>query len=203
MRQSRTPATLAALALMAAAPLLAGTTSLHAQAYAMDAGSIMFGGSATITRSETSSGGASSSITRIAMSPSAEYFVIPNLSVGGTLTLARTSGEGFSGTTVMAGPSASYYFHSPERALHPFVAVRTQFGRSTTTVGDNDVSTNTTGARGAAGGVYMLAANVGVRGEAFYDWTRQSLQDPPAPAASAAATTRTFGLAFGLSVYLF
>lgn len=129
--------------------------------------------------------------------------MVPNLSVGGSLTLTRTSGDGITGTSVVVGPSASYYFYSPTASLHPFVNVRAQLGRVTMAAGQSDITTNVSGARAAAGGVYMLVPNVGLRGEAFFDWARQSLQDPPAPAASASQTIRSFGLAFGLSVYVF
>ena len=165
---------------------------LHAQTFALDRGSINIAGDAAFTSSGSSSNGDDDRTTQFILTPTAHYFVIPGLAVGGDLVVSHFSRENNSSTTFGGGPSVAYYFGRGERKVYPFVSgsvtlLRTSFDNSFT-----NQSTSSTGYRGSGGVLLLLSRSVGITGELFYQGQNSDNFD-----------TNTYGLAFGVSAFVF
>lgn len=162
-------------------------SALHAQTYALDQSSLLLGGNASLTSTGT---GDSDRTSSFVLNPSAQYFIAPGLAVGGDVLLEYTSSDDFSTTRYGIGPTASYFFGSGERSYYPFLsgsvrAVHTNFD------GPSDGATVMT-YRGSGGILIMLSRSIGVTGELFYQMQdREEFE------------VNTFGLAFGISAFVF
>ena len=101
-----------------------------------------------------------------AMTPSASYFVIDNLSVGVDLTffsasskLDRKSDKGTKGSVLAVMPNASYYFNA-STSFKPYLRIGAGYGRIS--LGSDDVTRSYNGFAAAAtvGGAYFITDNV-------------------------------------------
>jgi hypothetical protein len=205
MRRGIRPGHIAGGVLMAAALMSTAMDGLEAQAHALDAGSFRVGGTATATRSSSTTDDLGTfSTSRFGLQPAVQYFLVPQLAVGGTLNLSHTrSGDGRT-TVIGAGPAVTYYFYSPGRTLHPYATTSASFGRWRDRHPAFSNSRNHQGIRGAGGLLVMLAPHVGLTGELFYDRTRSRTSDTfqdgsPIPDNNVS----TVGFAAGFSIFLF
>jgi outer membrane protein len=149
--------------LLTALLLSSSVISAQAQApqYAQDRGVIQIGAATNLTLAIQSISG--SSTTSFTLAPTIGYFVIPNLAVGGTISLSVQSqsagNQSRTATTFGIGPAGTYYFADKNTALAPLVGAGLFF---TTSEGSNAFDFE------FIGGVnYMVSKNVGLTGFAF------------------------------------
>ncbi|HDS01412.1 MAG TPA: hypothetical protein ENO22_12605 [candidate division Zixibacteria bacterium] len=158
--------------------------------YAVDRGSILAGGSAGFV----SVGGDARADERISIftfNPAVLYFAIPNVGVGGQLMFKRESTEGDTKTFYGAGPTAAYFFGGEKSVVFPFLSMSFIYGKKT------DEYTETV-LRFTGGTTYMLARNVGMTGEIFY-----LIENFDMESSDVSVSGNTFGVAFGLSAFIF
>ena len=180
------------LVLVLLAALLPGTA--FAQDFATDRGSWLAGGTASLASHENDFDG--ERLTFVTFNPSVQYFVIPGLTVGGSLDLSYISQEDFANTLVGVGPEVGYYAGGPERRLFPFARARvTLLAASFNTGGGSGRNTNAS-LDLSAGGVLLIARNVGLTGEAFYQHTDFDFDDE-------GSGSNSFGLRFGIAAFVF
>jgi len=92
----------------------------QAQDYATDKGSFLIGGTASL--SSSGSDFEDGRTTALLLRPSAQYFVIPGLAIGGTVGWAYASFDESSLSTLSVGPRLSYFFGRSEQKIYPFVS---------------------------------------------------------------------------------
>ena len=187
--------TMIALGVLAIAPLV---PSAYAQSYAMDRGAWTVGGTASVAHFNLL--GSENGSTAISLFPSVGYFVLPGFLVAATLQYAHSSGSGSTWTGFGAGPSLAYYFGKGSLSFHPYVTAAALFGSDSQEFMGSTSSRGWWSWRGAGGIAFLLARNVAVTGEAFYG---QIHYDLPDAVPSSSQTTDSFGLSFGLSLFLY
>lgn len=165
--------------------LLFAPSSARAQIYAIDAGSILIDGQASII--STGVEDVDDRQTSIFVNPSAQYFFAPGLAIGGEALVNRISSGGDSFTTYGIGPALSYYFGQPDSEAFPFVSGSIFFTDTSEDGGSG------TAFRLSGGAVYMLARNIGLTGEVFY--LKQNLESQ--------RDFDQFGASFGIAAFLF
>ena len=188
--------TMVALGVLAIAPLV---SSASAQSYAMDRGVWTVGGSASVTHSAF---GVNNGSTAISLFPSVGYFVLPGFVVAATLQYVHSTGNGYSSasTGFGAGPRLAYYFGKGPATFHPYVAAAALVGSESRGFMGSTSSNGWWSWRGAGGIAFLLARNVAVTGEAFYG---QVHYDVSGAGESLSQTSASFGLSFGLSLFLY
>jgi len=174
--------------------ILVGTSpyTAHAQTYAVDQGSLLIGGRGSFTSVATDNDGASESdrVNQLFVNPSGQYFITPGLAVGGDVLFSYASDDGSNITRYGIGPSVTYFFGRDERSYYPFVSGSVGVTRFNS--GGLDEGRTQTRYRSSGGVLVMLSRSVGVTGELFYQHIdNDQLQ------------TNAFGLAFGISAFLF
>ena len=190
--------TMIALGVLAIAPLV---PSASAQSYAMDHGAWTVGGTASVAHGSTQ--GFDNGRTAISLFPSVGYFFLPGFLVAATLRYAHSSGGSSTSTGFGAGPRLAYYFGKGSATFHPYVAAAALVGSDSPGFTGSNGSNGSNGWwswRGAGGIAFLLARNVAVTGEAFYG---QIHYDLPDVIPSSSRTTDSFGLSFGLSLFLY
>ena len=187
--------TMIVLGVLAIAPVV---PSASAQSYAMDRGAWTVGGSASVTHSSTP--GLDNGSTAISLRPSVGYFFLPGFVVAATLQYTHGSGSGSTSTGFGAGPRLSYYFGKGSSSFHPYVAGAALFGSDSQEFMGSNSSRGWWSWRGAGGIALLLARNVAVTGEAFYG---QVHYDVPVAGQNLSQTSSSFGLSFGLSLFLY
>ena len=180
----------------------------QAQSYPVDRGSWIVGGSASFT---SQGGGDADRTTSVMLNPSAQFFVLPGLAVGGTLSFFYTSDDLFTTTGLGIGSAVSYYFGRGERTVYPFVSASLSindlsFKADGDQVGSNiDVSTTGTTFDISGGVALMVAKNVGLTGEIFY--LQQNLRETDNQGIETLFGTNLdidmFGLRFGIAAFVF
>ena len=175
----------------------------QAQDYATDKGSFLIGGAASLSSSGNDFEGGRS--TTLSIAPSAQYFVIPGLAVGGTIGWAYASYEDFSFSTLNVGPRLSYYFGRSAQNIYPFVSAAVGYLRSSSDSGAFDQTASGTQFDVSGGATFMIARNVGLTGELFY--TQRSEETDTDVGLLGDITTAfgsdSFGLRFGISAFVF
>lgn len=164
----------------------------YAQNSPVDQGSVLVGGDASLTSTAADSDAASDDrTTQFVLNPTSQYFIIPGVAVGGDVLFGYASDGNASVTRYGIGPAATYFFgRGDERSIYPFLSGSVGVIR----VRDNNLDTSgtQTSYRGAGGVLFMLTRSVGITGELFVQRTDgNQLQ------------TNTFGLAFGVSAFVF
>ena len=160
--------------------------SASAQDYAIDRGSLIIGGSASLTSSSTPSSAFLESSRRVNLTiqPSAQYFVTPNVAVGGSaLFLASGLGDADRDSDVAfgVGPTFSYYFGGEESTVFPYLSTS-----ALVVGGDRELYRG----EASAGVAWMVSRNVALTGEGFLE---ADLED---------TSNNIFGLRFGVRVFL-
>jgi len=163
----------------------------------MDRGVWTVGGSASFTHSAF---GIDNSATSISLFPSVGYFFLPGFLVAATLRYAHSSGSDYTSTSTGfgAGPRLAYYFGSGSVKLHPYLAAAAFIGSERQEFMGLTTSAGVSSWRGAGGIAFLLARNVAVTGEAFYEQAHHGVPD-----GVPSQTTDSFGLSFGLSLFLY
>jgi len=188
--------------------LLVLPEAARAQTYPVDRGSWIVGGSASFT---SQGGDDADRTTSVMLNPSAQFFVLPGLAVGGTLSFSYTSDDLFSTTGLGIGSAVSYYFGRGERTVYPFVSASLSirdfsFKADGDQVGSNiDVSITGTTFDLSGGVALMVAKNVGLTGEIFY--LQQNLRETDNGGSETLIGTDLdidrFGLRFGIAAFVF
>jgi len=153
--------------------------SASAQDYAIDRGSMIIGGTASLTSQSSSFSDDRRWDLRI--QPSTQYFVTPNVAVGGSVLFQAAGIGDDSNVFVGAGPAFSYYFGGPDRSVYPYV-------RTSALVvgGDQELYRGDA----SAGVAWMVSRNVALTGEGFLE---ADLED---------TSNNIFGLRFGVRVFV-
>lgn len=175
----------------------------QAQGYATDRGSFLIGGTASLSSSGNDF--EDGRTTALLISPSAQYFVIPGLAIGGTVGWAYASFDESSVSSLSVGPRLSYFFGTSAQNIYPFVSASVGYLRSSFDSDAVDRTSTGTQFDVSAGAALMIAKNVGLTGELFYTkWSEETdngtilLGD-----IITALGTDSFGLRFGVSAFVF
>jgi hypothetical protein len=157
--------------------------------YATDKGSVMIGG----TFSFLSQGyeDLDTRYTVYELMPSALYFILPDLGVGGTFVWRHASSWDDDITIVGFGPKIAHYFGNPNKATVPFVAASLSYLRETNVYTETDI-------RFSGGFVHLLSSHVGITGEGYYEWQSIKFERTIGSYSGNQA-----GLLFGISAFLY
>ena len=187
------------LALFAGA---AGPRPVFGQSHALDRGSILIGGEASLTStSQKVDGFTMDDVIDLTLAPSAQYFALPGLAVGGGVTV-RHGDEGR--WELGIGPTVTYFFGTGERTWAPYVSGSFAWGRIWQDRWVTEPSWH--GYRAAAGMEMFLASGIGLHTEAFYRYRQYNRGIPEGfdPFQNEAKSEVTvLGLAVGFSIFLF
>jgi hypothetical protein len=163
---------------------------LHAQTSAIDRGSVLLDGDASFT-SNTAGVNNDDRMTLLTVRPAVQYLILPGFAIGGVVSLAHSSLNGLSSTAFGVGPAVTYFFGKGERNFYPFVSGHLNLDRVIYS-GDQDAR-NVFSYRGAGGVLLMLSRSVGLTGELFYRGQN----------SRGNSNSNSFGLAFGVSAFIF
>ncbi len=192
------------------AALIALATPLRAQRTvpaAIDRGSMIVDGSASISRSrstaESDGTEAKATSTQVSLLPSLLYFVAPRFAVGGSLELSRFKNDAVTSTAVGAGPSARLYFAGQSATALPYVGTSVRVSRVSVDIDGSSSPPSTTqlGLEGVAGITFLFSRQVGIVTEAFV--RRQSYSNSVSgnlPATD--VTTTDLGLRVGVAAFI-
>lgn len=156
------------------------------KSYAVDRGSIILGGTAGFSSTGENGG---DRFTRIALTPSLSYFLVPNLAIGGNATYSRFSTSGFSSTFFGIGPTIAYYFGDMNSKSYPFVSSSFFYGRQLDFSSRIDL-------RFSSGVAFLIAKNVAITGEAFFLLINTIDAGPE-------DNGNSFGIEIGISTFIF
>lgn len=165
--------------------------SAIAQTYPMDRGSFLVSGTAGFTSHSTSYDDDAGRTTSFAIRPNVQYFAAPGLALGGVLGFSYHKFDDNSHTTYSVGPAVNYYLGGPEKKVYPYVGVQSSFNFS-------KERTDMSG-KLLAGGVLMIAKNVGLTGEAFYNIFRVDFEEEDRDPMN----DNAFGVTFGIAAFVF
>ena len=201
------------LALVAFALLL--PVAAQAQSYPVDRGSWIVGGGASLT--SQGSDDDEDRTTSASISPRAQYFALPGLALGTSVSLGYTSRENSSTTHIGVGPTVSYYFGRDARTIYPFVSAGFSISQITAEFDapepdfelppdilpslDFEETTTSTTWDLSGGVVVMIAKNVGLTGSAFYQ--KINIDNDDNDPIFRNLDTDVFGLRFGVQVFAF
>jgi len=177
----------------------AQTDPLTAQAYAVDRGSWLLSGTASMTRHRDV--GNDFRTFRIDVSPRIGYFVAPHVAVITNVRLRTASNDAGNSFAWGLGPGIGYYFGGPESRFRPFASARTLFmwDHRSASDGQWDRDYTSMGWLVSAGTVVMLASQVGVSAELFYQWDRVTVGGT----GGAGNEAERLGLQFGIAAFVF
>jgi len=146
------------------------TTQIFSQQYAADKGAMWIAG----TGSFTSSGGDlfedmdENRATCISFTPAVNYFVIPNVFVGGAIELSTDSQGDYKDTGFGVGPHAGYVFANESSTALPYVDAGFRYYSTKYEGGSWDSKTTGSDIFIGAGVVLPVAGHVGVVIDAGY-----------------------------------
>jgi hypothetical protein len=178
-------------------PLLA-----TAQAGPTDRGSILVGGTASVSRSTYEIGDTDNTSTGISLSPDLLVFVAPRFALGGRLGLSWVDYDDGRSSSWLIGPAARFYFAPGSARTLPFLGASVSFGGATSEndVVDSTVESDVWAVEGVAGITWMLSRQVGITGEAFLE--RANITN--GTSLSDVETRRTdLGVRFGFAAFFF
>jgi hypothetical protein len=141
------------------------TNNLFAQSYVADKGAVMFSGSASFSSSGGSlyEGTGNSRVTSVSILPSFDFFVYPNIFVGGTLQYTGSKDNSNSMHTFAIGPTAGYMVGKPESNIFPYASAGILFsGERTKPVGAVSTSSAGTEFVAEAGAILPIYKHLGI-----------------------------------------
>jgi hypothetical protein len=199
------PLGIAGLALLTLPPRLLAQRAVPP---AIDRGSLVIDGGASLSRSRTTTettGSAGTKVevtsTQLSLLPSLLYFVAPRVAVGGSLELARAKSGATSSTIVGAGPAARLYFAGEGASALPYVGASTRVSRVSN---DRDTGPSLSSTQwafeGVAGLTWLFSRQVGIVTEAFARRVGYSAEGPGN--ASADITATELGLRVGVAAFI-
>jgi hypothetical protein len=178
-------------------------STARAQSFAVDRGVWQIGGSASFSSSGGDSG---ERTTALSLAPRLGFFVFPGLALGAMLPLHYVSESLGHSTGYGVGPELTYYFGRGSRRLYPYVGVSALLQWTTQKYSyPDDPTTRTSTFRGQvyeanAGAAALLARNVAVTGEAFYE----DRHDRYSSTGSTSRVARdSYGVRFGVTVFVY
>jgi opacity protein-like surface antigen len=188
------------LLLLGATLVAWAATPIAAQTHATDRGVWLAGGTARISGHRDIGNDTKTFV--IDLNPRVGYFVLPHLVLSANLQYVRSSDDLGSSRTVGVGPGLSYYFGGPTSRVLPYLTSRTlfQWGRSglddqPSSFRDSDLSW-----LAGAGASILVARNVGVTAEAFYQWTRFAVETADWEGSN---SSEQYGVQFGVTVFAY
>jgi len=118
-------------------------------------------------------------ITMIGLGASVGYFVIDNLTVGGTLVFDHMSMGDVSERTIGIGPEVAYYFGTEwiEKSVHPFVKGAFIYNMVSSDDGTDDFSDTVMSFGAGAGALYMFTESLGFYGQVGFMMDKWSFDD--------------------------
>ena len=187
------------MALTVSMSLAASTDRLAAQAHAVDRGNWLLSGTASVTRHRAV--GSDFRTFRVDVSPRIGYFIVPHVAVIMNVRLRTASSDAGNSFAWGLGPGLGYYFGGPKSRFRPFASARTLFmwQHSSTSDGQFDRDYTSTSWLVSAGTVIMLASQVGVSAELFYQWSRVTVGGT----GGAGNEEERLGLQFGIAAFVF
>jgi len=160
--------------------------------YAIDRGSVLASGSAGFRIYNDDQDW----LTNLSFSPNLQYFLIPNLAVGGSLYvdyLTRYYSHGnhsFSRTIFGIGPALTYYIGNANSRIYPFFHASAYLSNIVSESGMENWSNSFSFSGGLA---FPISKNVALTGEAFYSYGKP--KDFPGQ--------HEIGLRFGLAAFIY
>jgi hypothetical protein len=159
--------------------------------YATDKGSMLVGGSASFTSSGGDDVWGDDRFNELILDARIVHFIAQNFGIGGRFQFINQSYGNESQTYMMIGPTVIYYFGAPDKNILPFITASFLYGN----LSDSYSQT----VFGFGGGfTYMVARNIGFTTEAFYQFENYN---PEGEGDSASGNT--FGIAFGISAFIY
>jgi len=192
--------------------LILPPTLVAAQHAAVDRGTLLLGGSAGVSGRHED--GSDQDRFSISVAPSVGIFLARGLAVGGFTSFGYSKFDGTTLHTWGVGPALTYYFPLLRGFAYPFLEVQTSFtwnSSHSTAVYPVDVvvvadrSGTAVQVRPSAGLLFMVVSHVGIRGELYLSrsWTTSETEVTGMPATSTELNTTTYGLAFGVTAFVF
>lgn len=167
-----------------------------AQEYAIDKGSYLLGGAISFTsQGGDIAGDSDERLTTLTINPNFAYFVTPGLALGADVLYTSTSFSGNSNTSVGIGPQLSYFFGGPESSTYPFINAGVNY-----TSLDIGETVSGFGADFGGGIVFMVARNVGLTVQAFYQFSNLSADTD---FGEFDLDSNTFGVQGGVTAFIF
>jgi hypothetical protein len=173
---------------------------LQAQGYAVDKGSVNVGGTASFVSSKADVADVSQPrITTLSLAPHLLFFVAPGLAVGGEAMFGRVSSDGNSTTQYGIGPAINYYFGHEDRNWYPFVGASARVSHLN---GNGNLGSDFRDLRASAGLLFLLSRSVGINSEFYLSRTHTTFESP-VTLEELDSNTSAFGLAIGISAFIF
>ena len=186
---------LSLIAAIALTPALAAAQSASLPT-AIAKGSKLVSGTAQLSRTSDEAGDA---VTSISVAPNVLFFVADRFAVGGEVSLARSSSEGFTSTSWLLGPAVRYFFTTSNVRTLPFIGGSVDIGRSSAESGSSEFKAELFSAEAVAGITRLFNDNVGITADAF---VRNAKQEITSPTPGSEATLTAFGVRFGVSAFI-
>lgn len=177
---------------------LLSVDSSEAQHRPIERGSLQLAGTAQLVHSHDIGNDQGATIFEVA--PRVGFFVVPGLAVNANLRFARISGDGPATTGWGLGPGLTYYIGGLSSRIYPFVSGRTLFTwqRTPSPGGDPDVKFRTTSWLVSGGALFLVAEQVGITSELFYQRDRFTFEFGSASTNSA----ELYGVQWGVAVFV-
>ena len=127
--------------------------------YPMDKGAFKLGGGISLRNSnwDDPDGGEHS----FSFYPTAQYFIIPGLAVGGGLNFFYYFSRGNTNNNFRLGPTVSYYFGDEENKFLPFISTSYLFSTRL----NRNFNTISHTSNFSLGGAYMIVRNIAIEGK--------------------------------------
>jgi hypothetical protein len=187
---------LRAVTILVFAIAISGVSHVSGQSYPGDRGSFLIGGGAALTSSKITWVGMSgekysNDQTRLSVTPSLQYFLIPGLALGGQVSMGWHS-DGL--WHLGGGPALTYFFFKGERNWNLYLSGSLERGKTWNSEDGEDQAFSSY--RGAGGTLFMVSSGVGIHTEVFYEFWKESdsFRD---------LETNEFGLSVGISVFVY
>jgi outer membrane protein W len=98
------------------------------------------------------------------LAPAVNYFIMPNIGVGGSASYTRQAQGDDSYTTTAIGPSVAYYYGNAESTMFPYLGAGIRYN----IMGDKDNKITGTDIAVGLGLLYPVKENIGIVIEAGY-----------------------------------
>lgn len=146
-----------------------GSGFTFSQNFATDNGAMILGGTAWFT--STGYEGADSRTTGFSINPVLDYFIMPNVFIGGTVGLYLSSSSASDYSRFGIGPEIGYAFGEPKSYMFPFVKAGFEYWSSTSKFTNSSISQSSNGTTITLGGglVFEIVKHFGIVGTLTYN----------------------------------
>ncbi|MBN1822301.1 MAG: hypothetical protein JXR31_13360 [Prolixibacteraceae bacterium] len=150
----------------------------NGQTFAIDQGAIWVGGMASFTSSGGDlfeyDGDRASTIT---LAPTVNYFIVPNIFIGGSLEVSNSKQGDYKDTGFGIGPQVGYVIGNESSTSFPFIDAGAKLHTSKSEYGSYDSKTSGTDIFVGAGIVLPVAGHIGFTVEAAYHMMKLKEKD--------------------------